>query len=93
MPVYKLEPIEGTENHGDWWASSLSPTTVWVRAHDPDHARHRMHVATRMALASDEGIKAPWISAALVRCTEDSSFEVPSDKALLANGKITIEIP
>ena len=25
MPVYKLEPIEGTQGHSDWWASSVPP--------------------------------------------------------------------
>jgi hypothetical protein len=90
MPVYKLEPIKGTEDHRDWLASSLSPTPVWLRANNCTHARQRMHNATKVMLASEE--VAPWISTELVRCMEDPSFEVAHDKALLANGNITINL-
>jgi hypothetical protein len=45
MPVYKLEPIEGTEGHSDWRASSLPPTPVWLQAGNSNHARQRIHFA------------------------------------------------
>ena len=77
MPIYKLEPIEGTEEHNDWWASTLSPTPVWVQAGDPDHARLRMHLATTTFVLGKEGLCAPWINAALVRCIEDASWDAP----------------
>jgi hypothetical protein len=92
MPVYKLDPIWGKEGHGDWQFSTLAPTPVWVRADNPEQARHRIHLATRTELISVEGIKAPWINAQLVKCIEDASFDVPSDVAFLANGKITIKL-
>jgi hypothetical protein len=94
MPVYKLEPIEGTEGHTDWWASCLPPTPVWLRAGNADHARQRMHLATYSNVwVPGEVLNAPWVNAALVRCTEDSSRDVPPDKALLANGKISLNLP
>jgi len=43
-------------------------------------------------LISAEGIRAPWISAELVKCIEDTSFDVPPEVAFLANGKITIKL-
>jgi len=92
MPVYKLEPIWGKEGHRDWKFSSLAPTTVWLRADSCNHARQRIDLATRPELASAENIKAPWISAELVSCSEDPSFNVPPDIAFLANGKITIKL-
>ena len=92
MPIYKLEPIEGTEGHRDWWASSLPPTPVWVRAVNSDHARQRMHLATIAVVPGKKRFCAPWINAALVRCSEDRSREVPANVAIFANGKITIKL-
>ena len=94
MPVYKLEPVEGTEGNSDWWASSLPPTPVWVRAGNPNHARQRMHLATyATTFVPGSVVSAPWVNAALVTCTEDQSREVPADRALLANGKISLKLP
>ncbi len=93
MPVYKLEPIEGTEGHSDWRAASLPPTPVWLQAGNSNHARQRIHLATYAdAVFPGKAVSAPWISATLVRCTEDPSREVPPDKAVLANGKITFKL-
>ena len=93
MPIYKLEPIEGTEGHKDWWASSLPPTSVWLRAGNSSHARQRIHLATYSATSvQGEVTNAPWVNADLVRCTEDASLDVPSNMALLANGKITLKL-
>jgi hypothetical protein len=93
MPVYKLEPIKGTEEHPDWLVSSVPPTPVWLRAGNADHARQRMHLATfATGLAPGALLKAPWVNAGLVRCSEDASYDVPPDKALMANGKISITL-
>jgi hypothetical protein len=95
MPIYKLEPIAGTEEHNDWRASSLPPTPVWVRATDPDHARQRMRLATmerRIYSFSNSIPYNPWSNAALVRCTEDTSWDVPANVALFANGKIKLQL-
>ena len=94
MPVFKLEPIEGTEEHGDWWTSSLSPTPVWLRADNADQARQRMHLATCSTVCVPlAAAGTPWANAELVRCTEDTSLDPPSGIALLANGKISIKLP
>ena len=92
MPIYRLEPIEGTEGYNAWWASTLSPTTVWVQANNPDHARQRMHLATTTFALDKDGLYAPWHNAALVRCIEDASWDVPPNTALFANGKITLKL-
>jgi hypothetical protein len=93
MPVYKLEPIEGTEEHTDWWASSVPPTPVWLRAGNANHARQRMHLATYATAFVPGGVlSGPWVDATLVRCTEDQSRDVPPDKALLANGQISLKL-
>jgi len=92
VPIYKLEPIEGTERHADWWASTLAPTLVWVRAANPDHARHRMHLATTTFPPDQKNVCAPWTNVALIKCIEDQSREVPANVALFANGKITIKL-
>jgi hypothetical protein len=92
MPIYKLEPIEGAEGHKDWWASTLPPTSVWLRAVNSDHARQRMHLATTTFPPGKKGVRAPWMNAALVRCVEDRSRDVPANVAMFANGKITIKL-
>jgi len=92
MPIYKLEPIAGTEGHKDWWASTLPPTPVWLQANDSDHARQRMHLATTTLDAAKKDVCAPWTNVALVKCIEDRSREVPANVALFANGKITIKL-
>jgi hypothetical protein len=96
MPIYRLEPIEGTEKHHYWRKSIIPPMPVWVHATNPDHARQRIHLATIESPASTSSAKrfhSPWAYNALVRCTEDTSRSVPMDVAMLANGKITLKIP
>lgn len=93
MPVYKLEPLNGTEEHTDSWASCLPPTPVWLRAGNANHARQRMDLAIyATALVPGWLVNAPWVNATLVRCTEDQSRAVPPDRALLANGQISLKL-
>jgi hypothetical protein len=92
MPIYKLEPIAGTEAHADWWASIVPPTPVLLQAKDSDHARQMMHLATTTFPPDKKEVCAPWTNVALVNCIEDRSREVPANVALFANGKITIKL-
>jgi hypothetical protein len=92
MPIYKLEPIAGTEGHADWCASTLPPTAVWLHANDSDHARQRMHLATTSFPPGNKQVCAPWTNVALVNCIEDRSREIPANVASFANGKITIKL-
>ena len=46
MPIYRLEPIEGLQEHNAWRASHVGPMAVWVRARDCDDARQKMQLAT-----------------------------------------------
>ena len=95
MPIYRLEPIKGTENHPFWATSIAPPAPVWVQATSPDHARQRIQSATRETspLAKRAGSRTPWVDTALVNCFEDASLDVPLNTALLANGKITLRLP
>jgi hypothetical protein len=93
MPTYKLEPVESRMRDSDWSVSTLAPTAVVLCAGNENHARQRMHPATYSgAFASSDVLSAPWVNTALVRCTEDQSRDVPPDKALIANGKISINL-
>jgi hypothetical protein len=94
MPTYKLEPIDGTQEHTDWWASILPPIPVWLRAINADHARQRIHLATSAPdVVPGEVIKAPWANPELVTCTEDASHVPPVNAAVFANGKIMLKLP
>jgi len=95
MPIYKLEPIEGTERHPYWMTSVIPPMPVWVHASSADVARQRMQSAVREISANKGRGKpyTPWVEAALVSCTQDESHHVPRDRALFANDKITLRLP
>jgi hypothetical protein len=51
-----------------------------------------MHLATTTFPPGKKGVRAPWMNAALVRCVEDRSRDVPANVAMFANGKITIKL-
>ena len=92
MPIYKLEPVEGLENHNDWRASGVGTMAVWVRASDPDDARQTIHLATITTVAGyDAGelvpYSSPWLNSTVVSCDEDDSRDVSAGVALLGNGK------
>ena len=94
MPIYRLEPIKGTEQHHYWLTSVVPPVPVWVHADSPDLARQRMQSAIREVSpnAKRGEVHTPWVEAALVSCTEDASHHVPRDRALFANDKITLKL-
>ncbi len=90
MPVYRLEPLEGTEGHSDWRASHII-MVVWLRARDSEDARQKM---ARAVATTMEGYEAgqlipysPWLNSAVVSCDEDDARDVPDGVALLGNGK------
>jgi hypothetical protein len=52
-----------------------------------------MHLATYATTFAPGCIhSAPWVNASLVTCTEVQIGDVPRDKALLANGKISLKL-
>jgi hypothetical protein len=95
MTIYRLEPIEGTEQHPYWRMSIVPPVPVWVQASTPDLARQRMQSAARETPlnAKRDEVRTPWVDASLVSCTEDRSHYVPAGRAIFANDKITLRLP
>ena len=95
MPIYQLDPIEGSERHHYWLTSVIPPIPVWVHADSPDLARQRMQSAVRDITPNKKRGKSytPWVEAALVSCTQDESHYVARDRALFANDKITLKLP
>jgi hypothetical protein len=92
MPVYRLEPVEGLQNHQAWQASGIGMMVVWVRAKNPDEARRKVHLATLSTVAAFEAgelvpASSPWLNSALVDCDEDDAHPVPQGVALLGNGR------
>jgi hypothetical protein len=74
MPVYRLTPLNGTEQDPHWRASSMRPYCLWVHAADEGDAR--LQVAKATAVAHDPGgpeTDAPWNDADLVACEYDDS--------------------
>jgi hypothetical protein len=95
VPIYRFEPIEGTDRHQYWHTSAIPLIPVWVNANSPDLARQRMQSAVREISTNKKRGNAckPWVEAALVRCTPDDSQSVPRNRALFANDKITLKLP
>lgn len=94
MPIYRLEPIKGTERHNYWLTSVVPPVPVWVHANSPDLARQRMQSAVREVYSNalHGEVHTPWVETSLVSCTEDASHYVPPDRALFANDKIILKL-
>jgi hypothetical protein len=71
--------------------SAIKPTTIWVEAGSPDHARRKVQLATLGVTAAyvpgQELPVSPWINAALVTCVEDTSRQVPSDFVVTESGE------
>jgi hypothetical protein len=74
MPVYRLTPLEGTEQSPQWRASSMRPYCLWVRARDEHDARSAVAKAT--AMPGGPETLAPWKDAELVACEYDDSKDV-----------------
>ncbi len=77
MPVYRLTPLEGSENSPQWRASSMRPYCLWVQANDEFEARRQVAKATAVELSPDEpDTLAPWKDAELVACEYDDSKDI-----------------
>jgi hypothetical protein len=70
MPVYRLTPVQGTENSPQWRASSIRPHCLWIVARDEIEARREVAKAT-----CSEAIEtlAPWKDSELVSCEYDET--------------------
>jgi hypothetical protein len=74
MPVYRLTPLEGSEQSSQWYASTLHPYCLWVQACDEYEARSVVAKAT--AVMSEADMLAPWKDPELVACEYDDSKDV-----------------
>lgn len=90
MPVYRLEPVAGEEDHKDWRASSIPPLAVWVRADNEQQARERVQLAGLAAYRGTEGMPisvSPWVQPHLTLCELDVAHD-PGDHVILrSDGK------
>lgn len=73
MPVYRLTPVEGTEDSPQWRASSIKPHCLWIVARDEYEARLEVAKATCMG---DSDTLAPWKDSELVSCEYDDSKDL-----------------
>lgn len=90
MPVYRLEPVAGTEGHIDWRASSVPPQAIWVRADEAMNARGKIQLATVAAynaIAGQPASYSPWVNPKLTTCDEDTTHDPGHGVALRADGK------
>ena len=80
MAVYRLTPIEGTQNFDQWQNSSLKPQCLWVQAADEHDARQQVASATTVGgeLLPARKWAPPWTDPALVSCGYDETRVVPS---------------
>lgn len=76
MPIYRLTPLQGTENSPHWRASSLRPQCLWIMARDEYEAREAIARATAVPSAA-AGLFPPWNDKALVACEYDDDADVP----------------
>lgn len=77
MPVYRLTPVEGTEQSPQWFVSSIHPHCVWVQARDEYEARSVVARATAVGRApAQPQTLAPWKDPELVSCEYDDSKDV-----------------
>jgi hypothetical protein len=74
MPVYRLTPVEGTEQSPQWRASSIRPHCLWVLARDEHEARRAVAKATTCTGVPE--MLAPWKDTELVSCEYDDSKDV-----------------
>lgn len=75
MPIYRLTPLDGTENCPQWRASSMRPCCLWIQAADEVEARRRVAQATAVAGAQEETL-APWKDSELVACERDDGKDL-----------------
>lgn len=80
VPVYRLTPLEGTEDSHHWQASTIRPTCLWVQAYDEVDARQQISRATFVVSRrklSEKKASTPWKDTTLVSCETDNSQSVP----------------
>lgn len=89
--IFRLWPVEGSEDHRDWATSTLKPTSCWVRAHNADDARMLLHLATVVAVKVEPGTPArtsPWTNPKLTGCAPDNPrIDVPNGIVVTEGGK------
>ncbi len=80
MAVYRLAPIEGTENNHHWQASSIRPKCLWVQAEDEQSARYFVALATSsktgLPAGRRETVIAPWLNRSLTTCEYDETVNL-----------------
>jgi len=74
MPVYRLTPVQGTEENPQWRASSIKPHCLWIVASDEHEARREVAKATACNGAFET--LAPWKDTELVSCVYDDSKDL-----------------
>jgi hypothetical protein len=89
MAVYRLAPIEGTENSHDWQASSIRPNCLWVQAEDEQSARHFVALATSLNTNRPAGrgemAVLPWLNRSLTTCEYDETVNIGSGVIRIRN--------
>lgn len=76
MPVYRLTPVQGTEESPQWRASTIRPHCLWIVARDEVEARREVAKATTSDGAIDT--LAPWKDPELVTCEYDETKNLAS---------------
>jgi hypothetical protein len=88
MMIYRLEPVN--LDHPSWQASWVKEA-VWVLAFDENSARGKVAMATLTAVPTALGApmaRSPWDLVDVTSCIPDPSrADVPSDKAITADGR------
>jgi len=74
MPVYRLTPVQGTEQSPQWRASSIKPHCLWIVASNEHEARRAVAKATVRDGTSET--LAPWKDSELVSCVYDDSKDL-----------------
>jgi len=74
MPVYRLTPVQGTEQSSQWRASSIKPHCLWIVASNEHEARREVAKAT-ICQGVPETL-APWKDSELVACEYDESKDL-----------------
>lgn len=89
MAVYRLAPIEGTENSHHWQASSIRPKCLWVLADDEQSARHVVVRATsantKLPTGYHDKVASPWLNRNLTTCEYDETITIGSGVIRIRN--------
>lgn len=91
MTVYRLTPVQGTQNSRRWLLSTITPKCVWVCAKDEQDARWQVSVATTSAMKQisvNAGAQSPWADDRPVTCACDGRIVVPKDSIRVGDGTL-----